>query len=123
MAKKSVAGTGLDPTIQFSTLVVDDKSYKLAYSFNSIALAEAASGTNLLKGLQSLMDLSAMQLRGLLYAAMIIDKPDVTVEQASSLIRVDTINDITLAMVEAYRLSLPEKKKAEIAEAEREATE
>jgi len=109
--KKSIAGTALDPTIQFATLTIDDQTYKLAYSFNAIALAEAASGANLLRGLESLSDLTALQLRGLLYAAMTVARPETTIEEAGALIRLDTIGIVTTALGEAYMLSLPESKK------------
>ena len=114
--KKSVAQTALDPTIQFAKLIIDDTEYSLCYSFNAIAEAEAASGTNLLRGLESLVDLSAIQLRGLLYAALLVSKPETTIEDAAKLIRLDTIGPITSALAQAYTLSMPSSKKSEEAE-------
>ena len=107
---RSVAGTINDPTIKFADLTIDDQHFKLGYSFNSIALAEAETGTNLLSGLQSLTDLNAIQLRGLLYAALMIAHPDMTPDDAGALIRLDTLADCTMALASAYQLSLPEKK-------------
>jgi hypothetical protein len=122
MAKaiRTVDGGALDPTILFATLMVDGKEYKLAYSFNAIAAAERTAGCNLLTGLESLSDLTAQQLRGLLFAALSIAHPTVkegekerllTVEDAGQMIRLDTIAPITTSLAEAYRLSMPEKKK------------
>jgi hypothetical protein len=113
MAKqRSVAGTKDDPTIQFADLTINGQSFRLCYSFNAIAIAESAAGCNLLRGLESLTDLSATQLRGLLYAALLVAQPEMTVEDAGRLIRLDTINPITAALAEAYSLSLPEQKKS-----------
>lgn len=110
MAKRTVAGTANDPTIQFANLEMDGETYPLAYSFNAIAEAERLAGCNLLAGLENLMDLTALQLRGLLYAAMSVANPKVTIAQAGALIRIDTIPTITNAMADAYRLSMPGKK-------------
>src|ERR1051325_6178842 len=112
MPKKSVAGTHLDPTIKFAKLTIDDQEYQLAYSFNSIAIAEQVAQCNLSEGLQSLTELSALQLRGLLYAALLMgwdkDEP-LTINTAGDLIRFDTLVPITTALGESYMLSLPKK--------------
>jgi hypothetical protein len=110
MPKKSVAGSHADPTIQFSTLTIDDQKFSLCFSFNAIALGEHAAGCNLLNGLLNLQSgMSALELRGLLYAAMTVAKPDTTIEDAGKLIRLDTIGPVTMALAEAYSLSLPKK--------------
>lgn len=121
MAKKSVAGTVDDPTIHFSELVVDGETYRLAYSFNSIALAEREAGCNLLAGLEGLGNLSAIQLRGLLWAAMKVAAPDIPIERAAALIRLDTMQSVTEALAKAYNLSMPEKKAEDPSEAEQPA--
>jgi len=107
---KTVAGTSADPTIQFATLKVGEESYPLAYSFNSIAEAEHVAGCNLLGGLENLGELSALQFRGLLYAAMKVANPKVTIEQAGELIGFGSTGVIASALAEAYRLSMPVKK-------------
>lgn len=112
MAKRNtVSGTTIDPTIEFAKLVVDENEYRMCYSFNSIALAEAHAGCNLLRGLESLTDLSAVQLRGLLYAALTVAHPEITIDDAGKMIRLDTIGPITEALAEAYTLSMPQNKK------------
>src|ERR1700727_1226726 len=93
MAKKSVAGTVGDPTIVFTPLVIDDHKYQLAFSFNAIAEAESKAGCNLLRGIKDYNDLSVTQLRGLLYAALTVSLPDITLEEAGNLLRLDTMND------------------------------
>lgn len=106
--RRSVSSTIADPIIKFAQLAIDGQTYQLAYSFNSIAVAEQVGGFNLLAGLENLKELTAGQLRGLLYAALILAQPDVTIEQAASLIRLDTLTAVTAALVEAYSLSMPE---------------
>src|SRR4051794_34806267 len=110
MPKRSVAGPSFDPTIQFATLTIDGEDFKLAYDFNAISTAEHSAGCNLLQGLGSLTDLSAVQLRGLLYAALLVAHPDMTIHKAGRLIRFDTMPSVISVLGQAYSLSLPEKK-------------
>ena len=108
--KRSVVGTAADPTLQFADLEIEGVKYKLAYSFQAIAEAEHLAGCNLLSGLENLADLSARQLRGLFFAALSIAHPKVTIAEATQLIRVESILPITLALAQAYNLSIPDKK-------------
>ena len=110
MSKRTVANTAGDPIVRFSTLTVDGQEYKLAYDFNAIAQAETITRCNLLSGMHSLGDLSAAQLRGLLYAALSLAQPKMTADDAGKLVRFDTLSAIENALVEAYKLSTPEKK-------------
>jgi hypothetical protein len=93
-----------------STLTIDDKKYLLAYDFNSIADAEPVAGCNLFAALQNLNGISCAQLRGLLYAAIVVTPPDPppTLAQVGDLVRLDTIETVTLALAEAYQLSMRE---------------
>jgi hypothetical protein len=109
LQKRSVVGTAADPTLQFADLEIDDKTYKLAYSFQAIAEAEHLAGCNLLSGLDNLQELSARQLRGLFFAALSIAQPKITIEQSTALIRLDTTYSIRLALAKAYNLSIPDK--------------
>lgn len=112
--KKTVAGTVADPVIQFAKLSIDGTEYQLAYDFNEIAVAEQLTGLNLLTGLINLWnDLTDPKLmggaiiRGLLYAALRVAKPDTTIEDAGRLLRVDTVANVVDAIREAYALSVP----------------
>ena len=82
------------------------KELVLAYDFNAIADAEEPAGCNLLAALESLSDIRAMQLRGLLFAA-VVSTPKPTILECGELIRVDTIAPITTALADAYNLSIP----------------
>lgn len=113
MARKSVAGTAADPTIQFETLEIDGRSYRLCYSFNAIAEAERLGNCNLLEGIAAVLfnSLTAQQARGLLYAALSVAQPEITLAEAGQMIRVDTLPGIRLALLKAYNASMPEAEK------------
>lgn len=111
--RKTVAGTAADPLVEFVTLEIDGESYKLAYDFNAIAEAEKIAECNLLQGIAGVLlnNMTAKQLRGLLYAAMGKAQPKTTLAKAGALCRIDTMPDIRDALLKAYNASLPEEKK------------
>jgi hypothetical protein len=92
-----------------AVLELDGKQHRLVYDFNAICAAESVAGCNLLHALENLGDLTGMQLRGLLYAAMKPFSADVTIEEVSVMIRLDAIGAITKSLAEAYALSVPGK--------------
>jgi hypothetical protein len=106
--KKTVANTVVDPTIRFATIELGEESFKLAYSFNSIAECEAKTGVNLLEGLNDLNNINAAMLRGLLWSAMIVAQPDTTIEDAGNLITFKNKQTIYNGIVNAYLLSMPD---------------
>lgn len=112
MGRRNVSGTVADPTIRFSKLEIAGQSYRLAYSFNAVAEAEHVAKCNLLEGLENLEGLTALQFRGLLYAALSVAHPDITIEQAGCLVGVDTETRLMIgrALAEAYKLSMPDRK-------------
>jgi hypothetical protein len=110
MTRKTVAGTPADPTVKFATVEIDGKTYSLAYDFNAIATAESVTGINLFKALSTLTDLTATQFRGLVYAGLLKAHPEITLEQAGSIIRFDTMVPLQEKLAEAYKNSMPEKK-------------
>lgn len=110
---KSVAGTPADPLVEFAPLEIDGQTYHLAYDFNAIAEAEKIADCNLLQGIAAVLlnGMTAAQLRGLLYAALLKAQPKTTLSQAGALVRIDTMPDIREALLRAYNASLPEAKK------------
>lgn len=112
----------LDPTVEYAPLVIDEAEYALAWSFGAIAKAEAlcrrslTQDMNLMQGIASfILDLAnAQQYLGLLHAALTLAYPEVTLDQAAALIRIDTLPDIRLALITAYNLSMPEKKRLQV---------
>src|SRR5580692_7793353 len=91
-----------------SKLSIDNKELLLAYDFNAIADAEESAGCNLLAALENLTNITATQLRGLLYAA-IVSEPRLTLREAGDLVRVNTISVVTNALADAYNLTLAEE--------------
>ncbi len=91
-----------------ASVEIDGTTYKLAYSFNAIASVEPSSGCNLLAGMMNMAELSGLQLRGLLCAAIIAADPTskMTVEKAGTLIKYETIYSITEALAESMLLSM-----------------
>jgi hypothetical protein len=110
--KKSQIGSRTLTAVDISKTAVlglDGQKHRLVYNFNEIALAEPVAGCNLLRALENLRDLSGIQLRGLLYAAIKPLNAEATIDEVGAMIRVDTIEPITTALAEAYALSVPEK--------------
>lgn len=111
--RTTVAGTADDPTIRFAELKFEgeDHTYRLAFNFNALALAERATGMNLLRGGLIFMnyEFSVQELRGLLFGALLIAQPDITVQEAGELLRIDRLGDVLVALKQAFALSYPTK--------------
>lgn len=112
----------IDPTVEYAVLTVDGKDYALAWSFRAIAASEALcraslkSELNLMQGIASfLLDTAnAEHYLGLLHAALSLAYPNVGLAEVAQLIRIDTMPDIRLALIESYNLSMPEKKRMQV---------
>lgn len=97
----AVAGQpGLDPTLPDVPIILGGVERKLCFDYNAIVLAEKATGINLLAGMVSAKDAST--LRGLLWAALSRDNPDMTLEQAGALITPRNIPAIHFALNQAW---------------------
>jgi hypothetical protein len=106
MAKKNTPAVS---TAKTATLTLGGKTYKLGYDFNKIADTEREAGCNLLHGLADIANISAPQLRGLFLAAIRAADPKstMTIQQAGSLIRFETIIPVSEALAESILLSVP----------------
>jgi hypothetical protein len=115
---KSVRDTPLDPSLEFVQVQVDDKTYKLLFDFNALAEAEAITKTNLLTGMWAFLtnreSMTAVQLRGILYASLRKAHPEMTIDDAGALIRLDTFAELNQAVNAAFVISMPEKKRVEL---------
>lgn len=101
MAKSKVADKlGQDPTLPDVELVVNGKTYKLAFDFNAICVAEKQTGVNLLTSIVD--EITANSLRGLLFAALLKDQPDMTIEHAGALITPSNMGAVRTAVVTAW---------------------
>ena len=96
---------GQDPTLPNVKLEVDGKAYQLAYDFNAVVLADQVTGLNLLESVVGRM--TASSLRGLLWAALLKDQPDMTITQAGDLIRPYNLDVIRQAITTAWFGSVP----------------
>lgn len=93
-------------------LEIDGKTYELVYDYNAIAEAEieTGNGVNLLHGIAAFMlrTMSALQLRGIFYAALKPRQPEITMQQAGAMIRITRMQAISSAITEAWGLAMPE---------------
>jgi hypothetical protein len=91
-----------------SKVTIDGVEYALVYDFNRIAEDEAGAGCNLLGALGHLVNLSAVEMRGLLFAmANRVDTgAHLTIEQAGKLVSLETIVPIYNAIFEACGVSV-----------------
>lgn len=121
--KATVANSAHDPVIRWAKVEVGGVTYKLAFSFNSIALAEVHAGVNLLEGLENLLALTAAQFRGLLYAALSMAHPKLTLSDVGNLIGFDSMGQWKDGLAEAYVLSMPDRKADEAENPQMPATE
>jgi hypothetical protein len=120
----AVAGKpGLDPALPDVPVILGGVERTLCFDYNAIVVAEKATGINLLKGMVS--EVSATSLRGLLWAALLRDSPEMTVEEAGALITPRNVKAIHYALNRAWFHSVradEENKPAGEAEAQPVAT-
>lgn len=110
MPKTSPLAARLKPAY---ALELDGEKYELVFDYNAVAEAEAETGgmVNLLHGILYLNSMSALQLRGLFYAALKPKQPKITLAEAGSLINLETMPLIMAGLAEAWKLSMPEAAK------------
>jgi hypothetical protein len=114
MANKTnkVAGKpGLDPTLPDVELVLGGETFALAYDFNAVCQAEKATGINLLSSVVG--EITASSLRGLLWASVLKDRPDITIDEVGALIRPTNIATIREAVVSCWFGSVPDVEPGE----------
>lgn len=113
--KKTVSGKpGLDPTLPNVKLVAGGKEYQLAYDFNAIVRATEVTGVNLLSSVVG--EINAVSLRGLLWAALLKDQSDITIEEAGDLITPTNMGTIRQAIVTAWFGSIKDAEAGEVVE-------
>ncbi|HXI88453.1 MAG TPA: hypothetical protein VNH18_14675 [Bryobacteraceae bacterium] len=100
------------------TLEDDPQIYKLTYDFNAICDAEAVTGCNLLQAQIRLKNLSATEVRGLLYACLKPAYPAVLLSEAGDLLSRD-LETVSGALAEALGIvkseNIPDEAPAETA--------
>jgi hypothetical protein len=73
------------------TLEGDPVAYTLMYDFNEIAEAEGVTGANLLQAISDMRNMTAVQMRGLLYASLKRAHPQVLLVEAGTLLSRDSV--------------------------------
>lgn len=112
MSSNTVAGQpGLDPTLPDVSLVIGGRERKLCFDLNAICMADKATGVNLLKAVVSEVD--ATNIRGLLYAALLRDDPNLTLEEVGSWITMRNLSNVHNAIVTAWFASVDDEKQDE----------
>lgn len=118
-----VAGKpGKDPVLPKVPITLDGKERHLIFDFNALAVAEHMTGMNLFTSFD-FTNLSASRFRAMLFASLLAENPDITLEECGSFITVHSLPDITVKMVEAWHGSRPEVVKEEKGNAEAEVEE
>ena len=100
----------VNPIVKYASLELNGMEYKLCWDFNAIAVAEEITGQELL--LRSDPGrITAKQLRGMLYAAMLRAQPSITLDHVTELITFKHAPIIANALTQAWIDSNQEPEK------------
>ncbi len=105
---KFSCATVTDPTLPDVTLEIGGRDRKLAFDMASILTVEQQTGVNLMAA--ALTEVSATSMRAVLYAALLHDDPDLSIEQVGKWIDFRTTGVIQQAILAAWYGSLPKAK-------------
>lgn len=101
-----------NPLMPVVELTIGEQSYKLRFDFEAIAQAEDAAGIALLTGL-SPKDVKTPRVnivRGMLYASMLCEQPDVQYVQVKLMVTRENIAAIWGKVLEAWVNMLSDEK-------------
>ena len=101
-----------NPALPRVPITLNGEEFVLQYDFNAIAVAEELTGLNLFSTFD-FTHLSVTKFRAMLFATLLHNHPNMTLEKAGSFVNAFTLADITVKMVEAWHASRPEVKEAE----------
>lgn len=111
-----IAGVpGTDPTMPVVEIVLNDKTYYLAFNFKALAFAQkhlrlVGYECNLLQALD-LRNIDAEKFIPLLYAAMITHQPGIAIDSVADLVTIDNFGMIFSKLVETYGASIAKPSK------------
>jgi hypothetical protein len=122
MTKQSyVAGTpGDDPTLPNVELILRGRTLQLCYDHNAIAQVENVTGINLMAAAFQVQ--SASTLRAMLWASIIRQHPDLTIEEVGAWLNPRNFLLVREALLAAWFGSVPEASEGEPGEAQGEAS-
>lgn len=90
-----------------------DKKRRLLLNFNAMALFEEQTGKNILAS-DVMENPSARDIRALLWACLVHEDPELTVEQVGAMIHMGNIRDISQAIAAAWKKALPKARGGQV---------
>jgi len=117
-APRAIAGTPADPTLPKTPVTIDDKTYNLCFDLGALAEAELSINAELAKRaapmrVNLLLAMPVQDLanvRVMFAAAVRTFHPELTFDAAQSLLRMDNIFGVAIAVREAWLGATPEAK-------------
>jgi hypothetical protein len=103
----------VSPMLKFVELEIGGQTYRLAWTFAAIKAAERVTGLKLLienfpRRENGELELSASQLSGLFYAALLPAQPKITEAEADALLDQISVSEVLDALIAARRDSAPD---------------
>lgn len=89
-----------------------DKKRHLLLNINAMVAFEDATGKNMLQG-ANLDNFSAKDFRALLWACLIHEDRDLTLENVGAMIDTSNMTEVVGKLTEAWNLAMPEAKEAD----------
>jgi hypothetical protein len=111
MESNTAAGTAADPTVRFTKIDLNGKTYQLVYDFDAIAQAEDLTGLPLLVGV-NWHGINARRIRAMLFASLLKAHPEIKLKDVTKLITVSNLPKIETALVDAWWHSMPDQEEA-----------
>lgn len=88
-----------------------DKPRVLRLDLNAMVIYEELTGRSLFDGSFSGANLSAKDMRSMLFACLLHDDPTLTLEVVGSLISVDNMTDVASKLNETFEVAIPKAKR------------
>lgn len=89
-----------------------DKERRLVFDFNALCRLEELTGKNALSG-ETWSNLTARDVRALLWSAMLRDDPELKLEEVGELVNFKNLSKVTQALEKAFvSASIPEDDKS-----------
>lgn len=102
---------------QISSLkVMLDRERILLLDLNAMVAFEDKTGKSMINSRTWDNDLTARDIRALLWACLIHEDENLTLEEVGKMIRSDNMDVITQALFEAWGMAMPEKEEGKTAE-------
>ncbi|MGE5553294.1 MAG: hypothetical protein ACM3XZ_05145 [Betaproteobacteria bacterium] len=93
------------PTAPTAPIMLDRERH-LLINFNTLALIEEKTGKNTLRS-ETWQNISASDLRVFLWACLLHEDPELTLEQVGAMLTMDKVAEITAALQAAASASFP----------------